>query len=101
MDEQRTFAGNAWSQKGKVTRREQFHAEMDAGIPWGRLLALIEPRRPKAGRGREPLGLEKLPRIYSMTARRCAGSLASNSVMTWCPTRRRSCASATCSRRTA
>ena len=28
MGEQRTFAGIAWSQKGKVTRREQFLAEM-------------------------------------------------------------------------
>ena len=64
MGEQRTFAGIAWSQKGKVTRREQFLAEMDAVIPWGRLLALIEPYYPKAGRGRQPLGLEKMLRIY-------------------------------------
>jgi transposase, IS5 family len=64
MAEQRTFAGIAWSQKGKVTRREQFLAEMDAVIPWSRLLALIEPYYPKAGRGRQPLGLEKMLRIY-------------------------------------
>ena len=64
MAEQRTFAGIAWSQKGKVTRREQFLAEMDAVIPWDRLLALIEPYYPKAGRGRQPLGLEKMLRIY-------------------------------------
>jgi IS5 family transposase len=64
MGEQRTFAGIAWSQKGKVTRREQFLAEMDAVIPWAELLALIEPYYPKAGRGRQPLGLEKMLRIY-------------------------------------
>jgi IS5 family transposase len=64
MGEQRTFAGIAWSQKGKVTRREQFLAEMDAVIPWARLLALIEPYYPKAGRGRQPPGLEKMLRIY-------------------------------------
>ena len=64
MGEQRTFAGIAWSQKGKVTRRERFLAEMDAVIPWARLLALIEPYYPKAGRGRQPLGLEKMLRIY-------------------------------------
>jgi hypothetical protein len=64
MGEQRTFAGIAWSQKGKVTRREQFLAEMDAVIPWDRLLALVEPYYPKAGRGRQPLGLEKMLRIY-------------------------------------
>jgi IS5 family transposase len=64
MGEQRTFASVAWSQKGKVTRRERFLAEMDAVIPWARLLALIEPYYPQAGNGRQPLGLEKMLRIY-------------------------------------
>ena len=64
MSEQRTFAGLAWSGKGKVTRREKFLAEMDAVIPWARLIKLIEPRYPKRGRGRQPLGLEKMLRIY-------------------------------------
>lgn len=64
VSNQRTFASLAWSMKGKVTRREQFLAEMDAVIPWTRLLALIEPHYPKAGNGRQPLGLEKMLRIY-------------------------------------
>jgi transposase, IS5 family len=64
MSEQRTFAWLAWQGKGKVTRREQFLAEMDAVIPWARLLALIEPHYPKAGNGRQPLGVEKMLRIY-------------------------------------
>jgi len=64
MGNQRTFASMAWNTKGKVTRREQFLAEMDAVIPWARLLRLIEPRYPKAGNGRQPLGLEKMLRIY-------------------------------------
>jgi IS5 family transposase len=64
MGEQRTFASVAWTQKGKVTRRERFLAEMDAVIPWTGLLAVIEPHYPKAGRGRQPLGLEKMLRIY-------------------------------------
>ncbi len=37
MGTQRTFAGLAWSLKGKVTRREQFLAEMDRVIPWKQL----------------------------------------------------------------
>ena len=49
--------------EGKVTRRERFLAEMDAVIPWAKLLALIAPHYPKAGRDRQPLGLEKM-RIY-------------------------------------
>jgi transposase, IS5 family len=64
MGNQRTFASIAWNGKGKVTRRERFLAEMDAVIPWPRLVRLIEPHYPKAGNGRQPLGLEKMLRIY-------------------------------------
>jgi len=64
MGNQRTFASMAWNGKGKVTRRERFLAEMDAVIPWPRLVRQIEPHYPKAGQGRQPLGLEKMLRIY-------------------------------------
>jgi len=64
MDNQRTLASMAWQAKGKVTRRERFLAEMDAVIPWTRLLGLIAPHYPKAGNGRQPLGMEKMLRIY-------------------------------------
>jgi len=64
MGSQRTFASMAWSAKGKITRREHFLTEMDAVLPWPRLLRLIEPHYPKAGNGRQPLGLEKMLRIY-------------------------------------
>ncbi len=43
MASQQTFASMAWQAKGKVTRRERFLTEMDAMIPWVRLIALIEP----------------------------------------------------------
>ena len=64
MGKQQTFSGLAWRNKGKMTRRERFLGEMDAIIPWERLVKLIEPHYPKAGRGRQPLGLEKMLRIY-------------------------------------
>jgi hypothetical protein len=64
MGNQRTFASMAWQAKGKVTRRERFLAEMDAVIPWTRLLGLIAAHYPKAGNGRQPLGMEKMLRIY-------------------------------------
>jgi len=63
---QTTFASAAWTQKGKVTRRERFLAEMDAVIPWARLLALIEPHYPQPGNGTQPLPMERLLRIYFM-----------------------------------
>lgn len=49
MEKQQTFASAAWSQKGKVTRRARFLAEMDAVIPWSRLVGLIEPHYPSSG----------------------------------------------------
>lgn len=64
MSDQRTFAGLAWTNKGKVTRRERFLAEMDQVIPWQRLVALVEPHYPRRGRGRPPMGVEKMLRIY-------------------------------------
>lgn len=63
---QRSFAASAWDRKGKVTRRERFLAEMDAVIPWGRLLARVEPHYPKAGNGTQPLPMEPMLRIYFM-----------------------------------
>ena len=66
MMKQTTFASAAWDRKGKVTRRERFLAEMDAVIPWERLVMLIEPHYPKAGKGRQPHPLERMLRIYFM-----------------------------------
>ena len=63
---QMTFASAAWSAKGKTTRRERFLAEMDAVIPWARLVALVEPHYPKAGNGRQPMLLERMLRVYFM-----------------------------------
>lgn len=64
--QQTTFASVAWEKKGKVTRRERFLAEMDAVIPWDRLLALIEPHYPKAGNGTQPKPMQQMLRIYFM-----------------------------------
>ena len=64
MREQTTFAGLAWTQKRKQTRRERFLTEMDQVIPWKRLIALVEPHYKNPGRGRQPMGLETMLRIY-------------------------------------
>ena len=64
--QQTTFASVAWERKGKITRRERFLAEMDAVIPWSRVLALIEPHYPKAGNGTQPKPMEQMLRIYFM-----------------------------------
>lgn len=66
MMKQQSFASVAWEKKGKITRRERFLAEMDAVIPWERLLGLIEPHYPKAGNGRQPHPMERMLRVYFM-----------------------------------
>lgn len=63
---QRSFAENSFTKQPKITRRQQFLAEMDAVVPWQRLCALIEPFYPKAGRGRRPFELETMLRIHFM-----------------------------------
>ena len=64
MSEQRTLASVVYDTKKKVTRRERFLREMDAVIPWATLRALVEPHYTKAGRGRRPLPLETMLRVY-------------------------------------
>src|SRR5271169_4377123 len=64
MIRQMSFAQSEYAGKKKVTRREKFLAEMERVVPWARLLALIEPHYPKGERGRPPVGLERMLRIY-------------------------------------
>lgn len=64
MGAQITFSSLAWQTKGKTTRRERFLAEMNAVIPWARLIAVIAPHYPKAGNGTQPYPLERMLRIY-------------------------------------
>jgi transposase, IS5 family len=66
MPKQPALPGLRDAMKKKVTRREQFLAEMEAVVPWGRLLALLAPHYPKAGPkgGRPPMPLEVMLRVY-------------------------------------
>jgi len=63
---QTTFASLAWTGKGRTTRRERFLAEMNAVLPWERLLALIAPHYPKGAGGRPRMPLDRMLRIYFM-----------------------------------
>ena len=50
--------------KKKTTRREKFLAQMEAVVPWARLVALIEPHYPAGKRGRPPVGVERMLRLH-------------------------------------
>src|ERR1035438_5590413 len=62
---QRTLAAQSGFERyTKKTRRAEFLEEVEQGVPWAELCALIEPVYPKAGQGRPPVGVERMLRIY-------------------------------------
>jgi IS5 family transposase len=64
MTNQTTFAHAEFAAKKKSTRRERYLARMEEVIPWAQLLAVIAPHYPKGERGRPPIGLERMLRVY-------------------------------------
>ena len=67
MARQQSFADLDYSHKKRRTRREIFLNEMEVVVPWRNLLLHIEPHYPKSGRrGRQPMVLESMLRIYCM-----------------------------------
>jgi IS5 family transposase len=72
MMKQTSFADVEFASKKKLTRRERFLSEIDAATPWPVLVAALLPHYPKAdGRGRPPIGLERMLRMY--IAQQCLG----------------------------
>lgn len=64
---QKTLAEGGFEKYRKVTRRERFLEEMEQVVPWQRLVRKIEPHYPKGdGRGRAPIGIERMLRIYCL-----------------------------------
>ncbi|WP_256859433.1 transposase, partial [Burkholderia cenocepacia] len=64
MQRQIGFAEAESAGKKRVTKRQRFLAEMEKVVPWSRLLSVIGPYYPKGERGRPPIGLERMLRIY-------------------------------------
>ena len=62
---QLSFSQVEYANKKKLTRRDRFLASMETVVPWGRIVAVIEPFYPKSGkRGRPPIGLPRMLRMY-------------------------------------
>jgi IS5 family transposase len=60
-----TFADQPSFEKyGRMSRREAFLTSMETIVPRSDLEALIAPHYPKAGKGRQPVGLGIMLRIY-------------------------------------
>ena len=64
MEKQLSFAHAEYAGKKKTTRRERFLSEMERVVPWARLVAVVEPHYPTGQRGRPPIGIERMLRIY-------------------------------------
>ncbi|MBA4742762.1 MAG: IS5 family transposase [Azoarcus sp.] len=69
---QSSFSDLEYAAKKKLTRRDRFLAEIEAVTPWSAMVAVLEPFYPKGeGRGRPPIGLERMLRMY--VAQQCFG----------------------------
>jgi len=71
MKTQTSFSDLEYAAKKKRTRRERFLDDIEALTPWAELVAVIEPFYPKGERGRPPVGLERMLRMY--IAQQCFG----------------------------
>jgi IS5 family transposase len=63
---QQTLAGSSFEKHRKRTRREEFLAEMDRIVPWDKLVSVVEPYYYTGERGRPPVGLERMLRLYCL-----------------------------------
>ena len=61
---QKTFTDAEYNERKHKTKREEFLDKMDSIIPWDEWVSLIEPYYPKGKRGRPPMGIEKMLRMY-------------------------------------
>lgn len=64
MKKQETFTDIEYSCRKKKTRREEFLEIMDEIIPWGEWVDIIAPYYPNGKRGRPPMGIERMLRMY-------------------------------------
>lgn len=71
MKTQASFSDLEYAAKKKRTRRDRFLGDIDAATPWRELIAVIEPFYPKGSRGRPPIGVERMLRMY--VAQQCFG----------------------------
>src|SRR5215469_7903960 len=59
-----TLSDIEYSRRKRTTKRDEFLRIMDTSIPWDEWVAYIVPYYPKGERGRPPMGIEKMLRMY-------------------------------------
>ena len=63
MDNQISFTDIEYSERKKVTKREEFLKQMEAIIPWENWVKIISPYYPKNKLGRKAIEIEKMLRM--------------------------------------
>lgn len=66
MSFQSNFTDIEYSNRRHRTKREDFLDAMDKMIPWGNWVEIIKPFYPDGKRGRKPVGIETMLRMYLM-----------------------------------
>lgn len=61
---QETFTDIEYNCRKKKTKREEFLEIMEGIIPWEEWVGIIAPYYPEGRRGRPPMGIEKMLRMY-------------------------------------
>ena len=61
---QQTFSDYEYSKRKRKTKREEFLEIMDEIIPWEEWVSIIAPYYPSGKRGRPPIGIEIMLRMY-------------------------------------
>ena len=64
MKQQTLALAAGFERFGRQSRRAEFLAQMDIVVPWSDLVGLIKPHYPDTGKGRPPVGIERMLRIY-------------------------------------
>lgn len=61
---QQTFASVSYQHKKVTTKREKFLSQMEKVVPWEQLLEVIKPHYSSGVKGRKPMALNTMLRIY-------------------------------------
>ncbi|MDR3628327.1 MAG: IS5 family transposase [Ignavibacteriaceae bacterium] len=61
---QQTFSDVEYANRRKKTKRDEFLEIMEEIIPWDEWVSYVEPYYPEGKRGRPPMGIEKMLRMY-------------------------------------
>ena len=64
MARQTTFSDIESASRRRTTKRDEFLRRMDAAIPWAALVAVVKPHYSEGRRGRKPVGIERMLRMY-------------------------------------